>query len=143
MTNSESKMRRTRALARGRRLSLKRGGSRRDGFTIIELVVAIMILVVGVLGLAGTAGAVSRMVGGAAQQTIAANVAASRFETLRSLQCSDVVTGSSTTRGVSEKWTVTQDPGNASLMTVADTLTYTAAGGRSRTLAFQSYVLCK
>jgi Tfp pilus assembly protein PilV len=106
-------------------------------------VVAIMILVVGVLGLAGTAGAVSRMVGGAAQQTIAANVAASRFETLRSSQCANVVNGSSTTRGISEKWTVTQDPGNANLMGVADTLTYTAAGGRSRMLAFQSYVLCK
>lgn len=136
-------MHRARTWTRRRRLSRKRCTSRRDGFTLIELVVAIMILVIGVLGLAGTAGAVSRMVGGAAQQTIAANVAASRFETLRSLQCANVVDGSGTTRGISETWTVTADPGNANLMAVADTVTYIAAGGRSRTLAFQSYVLCK
>jgi prepilin-type N-terminal cleavage/methylation domain-containing protein len=116
--------------------------SARSGFTIIELIVAIVILVVGVLGLAGTAGMVSRMVGGAAHQTIAANVAASRFEALRSVPCAQVVGGTATTRGINEKWTVTADPGNAALWEVEDVVTYTAAGGRSRTLNFKSYVRC-
>ena len=134
-------MRRARALTSRRRLSLKRCESRRDGFTLIELVVAIMILVVGVLGLAGTAGAVSRMVGGAAQQTIAANVAASRFEKLRSVPCSQVVGNTATTRHIAEKWTVTTDPNSANLM-VTDSITYNAAGGRTRRLVFQSYIRC-
>lgn len=131
-----------RALTRRRRQSQKHRSSRRDGFTLIELVVAVMILVVGVLGLAGTAGAVSRMVGGAAQQTIAANVAASRFETLRSLPCSQVVANTATTRNIAEKWTVTTEAGSSNLI-VTDSITYNAAGGRTRRLAFQSSIRCQ
>lgn len=120
-----------------------RGGAPSGGFTLIELMVAILILVVGVLGLAGTAGMVSRMVGGAADQTIAANVAASRFETLRSVPCYQLESGTATTRGINENWTVTADAGNAQLWQVEDVITYNAAGGRSRTLNFQSYVRCE
>jgi Tfp pilus assembly protein PilV len=101
-----------------------------------------MILVVGVLGLAGTAGMVSRMTGGAAQQTIAASVASSRFEQLRSVPCAQVTAGTGTTRNMAEKWTTQVNPGNANLYSVTDSITYTAAGGRSRTLTFESYVPC-
>ncbi len=104
---------------------------------------AIVILVVGVLGLAGTAGMVSRMVGGAAHQTIAANVAASRFEKLRSVPCADVKSGDTTTRNVKEVWNVTVDPDNAKLFSVTSTITYAVAGGQSRTLAFRTYIPCK
>jgi len=142
MTNRDRKARRARGLAARRSPARAGGGSARDGFTIIELIVAIMILVVGVLGLAGTAGMVSRMVGGAAQQTIAANVASSRFEKLRSVPCAQVTSGTATTRGMAEKWTTTVSSGNANLYSVTDVVTYTAAGGRSRTLTFQSYVPC-
>jgi Tfp pilus assembly protein PilV len=100
-----------------------------------------MILVVGVLGLAGTAGMVSRMVGGAAQQTVAANVASSRFEKLRSVPCAQVTSGTATTRNINEKWTVRQE--DTKLFDVKNDISYMAAGGRSRTLTFQSYVLCK
>lgn len=142
MTNSDMKKRRGRGRATCGEAARAGGGSARDGFTIIELIVAIMILVVGVLGLAGTAGMVSRMTGGAAQQTIAANVASSRFEMLRSVPCAQVTSGTATTRGMAEKWTTTVSPSNANLYTVKDVITYTAAGGRSRTLTFQSYVPC-
>ena len=142
MTNSDSKTRRARGLAARRSPTCPGGGPARDGFTIIELIVAIVILVVGVLGLAGTAGMVSRMVGGAAQQTIAANVASSRFEKLHSVPCANVTSGTATTRGMAEKWTTTADPSNANLYSVKDEITYKAAGGRSRTLTFQSYVPC-
>jgi prepilin-type N-terminal cleavage/methylation domain-containing protein len=139
MTN---RWKRSCAVVGARRRSPVRRRQVRDGFTLIELMVAIIILVVGVLGLAGTAGMVSRMVGGAAHQTIAANVATSRFETLRSVPCAQVVDGTATTRNNNESWTVTQDPSTANLIAVADTITYTAAGGHSRTLAFQSYIIC-
>lgn len=139
MTN---RFERSRALSGARRRSLVRRCRPREGFTLIELMVAIMILVVGVLGLAGTAGMVSRMVGGAAHQTVAANVAASRFERLRSVPCASIADGDTTIRNISERWTVTPDPGNANLIGVSDVITYTAAGGRSRTLTFQSYILC-
>lgn len=140
MRNRERRARGARSTALQGRSAGRRNA--REGFTIIELIVAIVILVVGVLGLAGTAGMVSRMVGGAAQQTIAANVAASRFETLRSVPCAQILGGTATTRGISEKWTVQADPGNAALWLVKNDITYLAAGGRSRTLTFESYVRC-
>jgi prepilin-type N-terminal cleavage/methylation domain-containing protein len=142
MNFSECKARQTRRLStrRTRERVTRRGA--RAGFTLIELMVAIIILVVGVLGLAGTAGMVSRMVGGAAHQTIAASVASSRFEKLRSVACADVKSGSATTRNITENWGASASPSNAKLYSVTDTITYTAAGGRSRTLTFQSYVQC-
>lgn len=141
MRNRESKARCTRAVVRGRQRPQPGRLSARGGFTLIELTVAIMILVVGVLGLAGTAGMVSRMVGGAAQQTVAANVASSRFEKLRSVPCAQVTSGTATTRNINEKWTVRQE--DTKLFDVKNDISYMAAGGRSRTLTFQSYVLCK
>lgn len=59
----------------------------RGGFSLIELVVAIVILTVGVLGLASTAAVVMRQINGGAQQARAANVAQERFEALRSMEC--------------------------------------------------------
>ena len=111
------------------------------GFTIVEVLVAIVIMALGVLGLAGTAGSVSRLIGGGAQQTLAANIAMSRFEQLRSTACSNVVAGTATMRGMTESWGVTAS--GASLYTVTDTVTYVAAGGRHPLpLVFTSYVKC-
>lgn len=135
-------IRSNRALGRQRRDAHRSRRSARSGFTIIELIVAIVIMVTGVLGLAGTAAMVSRMVGGAAQQTIAANVASSRFEKLRSVPCAQIVGGTETTRNVSETWTVVQDAGSTNLWLVRDSITYNAAGGRTPRLAFESYIRC-
>jgi len=41
-----------------------------SGFTVVEVLVAIVIMALGVLGLAGTASSVSRLIGGGAQQTL-------------------------------------------------------------------------
>lgn len=142
MTNRSMRTGRAGIVARRRRRALTGRQQAPRGFTIIELIVAIVIMVVGVLGLAGTAAMVSRMVGGAAQQTVAANVAASRFEKLRSTACSQVVGGTATTRNISEKWTVTADPSSASRSIVLDSVTYQAAGGLTRRLAFESYIRC-
>lgn len=122
--------------------SRPRGGHRagRSGFTLIELIVAIVIMVVGVLGLASTAAMVSRMIGGAGQQTVAANVASSRFERLRSVGCSKIVNGDSIVRHMNESWTATKV--NSSLWVVTDTITYNAAAGRTPQLIYQSYIRC-
>jgi len=113
----------------------------RRGFTIVELIVAMMVLTVGVLGLCSTATVVSRLIGGAAQQTIAASVASARFERMRSLQCSAITPGTATTRGMQEAWSTTLS--GARLYLVVDTVRYRAAGGRvPAPLAFDSYVRC-
>lgn len=102
--------------------------------------IAIVVLSIGVLGLAGTSAMVSRMIGGAAQQTIAANVAAGRFEKLRSLQCSSISSGTASLRGTTEKWTVSN--AGTSLKFVVDSVSWRGAGQSTSKLVFQSYVKC-
>jgi prepilin-type N-terminal cleavage/methylation domain-containing protein len=117
----------------------------RRGFTLVELMVAILLMAVGVLGLASTAVAVARLSGGAAQQTVAANVAATRFEQLRSASCSTIKAGSATTRGVSERWVVTPVGTAAGVTTldVVDSVQFTARSGSAPVLqAYRSYVRC-
>jgi type IV pilus modification protein PilV len=53
------------------------------GFTIVEVVIAIVILSIGILGLAATAGSVTRMVGRSQQYNKAAAMASERFEIMR------------------------------------------------------------
>lgn len=77
----------------------------RAGFTLVEMMVAVVILAVGLLGLTTTGAYVVRMVSGGQQQTLAASVAQSRLEYLRSLPCASIpTTGTATTRGIKEQW---------------------------------------
>jgi prepilin-type N-terminal cleavage/methylation domain-containing protein len=78
----------------------------RKGFSLIELMVAIMILTVGLLGLAATSAVATQMIGQGGRHTLAASVAASRFEMLQRGTCASLSGGSAYTRGVSESWTV-------------------------------------
>lgn len=116
------------------------------GFTLIELMMAMMVLTVGVLSLAATSSIVVRQIGGAQEQTVAATVAQSRLERLRGLGCSapSLIGGSATTRGIKETWTasVTTGPNTAAkIMTLKDSLRYrTPRGWRSQ--VYQSARVC-
>jgi len=119
----------------------ERGASARRGFTLIELMVTVILLTIGLGGLVATSGAVSRMMGGSVQETTAATVAASRFETLRGSQCASVVAGTATTRGISESWTVTKI--STRVYDVTDSLSYTPSSRRAVVKqAYRSYVKC-
>jgi prepilin-type N-terminal cleavage/methylation domain-containing protein len=115
-----------------------RGGSR-AGFTIVELLVALMIFAVGMLGLAATAGSVTKMMGGAKRQVIAANVAQSRLEKLRSSPCGTIVSGADTTRGIINTWTVTTVTRGKS---VTDSLTIPMGRGQVRTRVYKTTLPC-
>jgi type IV pilus assembly protein PilV len=87
----------------------------RAGFTIIEVIVATMILSVGVLALAGTAAVVTKQMASGSRQTVASTIAQARFDSLSSVQCSNLAAGGATTSGtatfrnghVTETWQVT------------------------------------
>lgn len=124
-----------------RRTGLQARSRARAGFTIIEVIVAVMILTVGVLGLAGAAAIVTRTMGTAEVQSDAAAIAATRFETLRATRC-PVVNGSASGAGITERWAVSQ-LGNAAfrMYQVIDTVQYTGRQG-VRTQAYRSVVQC-
>lgn len=123
------------------RQPVERAPRGRAGFTIVEVIAAVLILTVGVLGLASAAATVTRMMGNAEIQSDAAAIAAARFETLRATRC-PVVSGSATGAGISERWAVSQ-LGNASfrMYQVTDTVQYRNRRG-VRTQAYQSVVQC-
>lgn len=113
----------------------------RAGFTIVEVIVAILILTVGVLGLAGASAIVTRMMADAEVQSDAAVVAAARFETLHGSRC-PLSNGSATSATVSERWHATQR-GRAidRVYDVTDSVRFSSRGG-SRTQAYESVVRC-
>lgn len=59
------------------------------GFTILEIMVAVVILMVGVLGLVMTAALTTRMMGRANRAQLAANYASKRMEMMRTAACID------------------------------------------------------
>jgi len=89
---------------RGNRRGFSRGSFNRRGFTLVELVVAVMFLTFGLLALAGTSAVLARQMQGGNLQALAAGAAQTRFERMRSLPCGQIVNGSATTRGVTEVW---------------------------------------
>lgn len=111
----------------------------RAGFTLVELLVALMIFAVGMLGLAATAGSVTRMMGGAKRQTIAAQVAQSRIERLRATPCTTLTSGSETVRGITNTWTVSPV---ARGVNVTDSVVFATSRGKTRTRVYKTTLSC-
>ncbi len=61
----------------------------RHGFTIIEVIIAIIVLTVGLLGLVTTAALVTRMIARGQRSAMAATYAAQRMERMRPAACID------------------------------------------------------
>jgi prepilin-type N-terminal cleavage/methylation domain-containing protein len=79
----------------------------RNGFTVVEVIIAIVILSVGIISLAGTAALVTRMVAQGQRYTEAAQLANRRFEILRGMSCDSLQAGSVTSGRFVEQWTIT------------------------------------
>jgi type II secretion system protein I len=116
----------------------ERESSVRAGFTLVELMVAMIIFAMGILAMASTASVVVRQMGDSGRMSIAATVAQSRIEQLYAGDCRTAQTGSATTSGVTESWTVT--PATRSAV-FSVTVTYVARRG-ARSQTYESTVSC-
>jgi prepilin-type N-terminal cleavage/methylation domain-containing protein len=105
------------------------------GFTLVEVLIAVVVLGIGVVALAGSAGMVTRMVGRGQSETRAAETATRRIEALRLVAWSTTPRctaggfasgGPQTVNGVRERWIVTLV---GSVGTVTDTVTHRTARG--------------
>ena len=136
-----------RSSARLRHLRTRRGRATpapasRAGFTVVEVVVAIMVLSIGVLGLAATAAVVQRQMASGERQAAAAAIAQSRFDQLTSVNCQTLSTtpGTATWRKghVKEDWVVTPIVNNVRQITETITLT-----GYKNPLVYTTYIPCR
>lgn len=83
----------------------------RRGFSIVEVIVAIMMLAIGVLALVSSSTVVIRQLTMSSQRTNASLIAAQRLERLRSVNlCGNLAAGSATTWGMAERWTIAEVP---------------------------------
>lgn len=109
------------------------------GFSLAEVMIAMVILTVGVLGIAASSAAITRMSAEGGRASGSAAVAESRIETLTGTPCASLVsTGSATTGKFTESWTVTN---SGLLRTITVTVSYNM-GQRTRTSTYIAYMSC-
>lgn len=118
--HSRDRVSRPRAACSARR----RVRRQRRGVTLVEILVAMIVLVIGLAGVMGSATAVETQMGGGVRETVAAALAQARLDSLASLSCAQLpggLSGYSTTRGVTESWRVV-DGRNIKTLSVTLTL---------------------
>jgi prepilin-type N-terminal cleavage/methylation domain-containing protein len=123
---------------------------RERGFTLIEVMLAVVLLTIGVMALVGSSALVTRMIGKGKESTIAVQVATARFEKLRTIAASTAVpctaagfaSGNATTSGVAEAWVVGAAPAIGTARDVTVSVTYRNNRG-SVTDAITTTFLCK
>lgn len=114
----------------------------RTGMSLVEMLVAIILLGVGLLAMAALSVVVNAQTRNARSQQVAAMVVQSRLDSLSSIRCaalapSGTQSGTTVTRGVTEKWSVTD--GN-DVKIIRDTVTFAA---RKNPLAYVSLIPCR
>ncbi|HEV7703907.1 MAG TPA: hypothetical protein VGO46_06415 [Gemmatimonadaceae bacterium] len=118
---------------------MRRQPSLRTAFTLVELLVACLVLGTGVLALASTSVAVARLTGDAARAGAAAERGQARMEAMRANACT-AASGSALAGGIAEWWTAAPSAGSVALN---DSVSY-AEGARHdvRSSALASAMWC-
>ena len=115
----------------------------RRGFTVVELIVAIIIISVGLLALASGSGATLRQMELSQQQTNAALIAQSRLEQLRATTaCSGFATGSTTVAPMyTDSWKISVYTTQSKA--VAETVSYTDRYGKTKKFGVVAVMPCQ
>jgi len=93
----------------------------RDGFSLVELVVALVILTIGILGLAGTTVYVVRQVAVAGMETDRAAALQAGIERMRAIGYDNIGTGTDTVGQYTVSWSVSSTATNSKTMQVITT----------------------
>jgi prepilin-type N-terminal cleavage/methylation domain-containing protein len=118
------------------------------GFTLIEVLIAVMVLGVGITALVGSSAMVTRMISRGQMSTRAAQVAQQRLERLRLLAYSTTphctsgqfANGNATNNPlrVNESWTIS----GGTLRSISVTVTYGAARGKTVSNTLTTSITC-
>jgi len=113
-----------------------------SGFTLVELMVAMLVLTVGLLGMLGAAATTIRVIGEGDRTVGAAYHASGRIDELTALGCDNVAAGTATVDAVYKlSWTVAGDATSKvrPLMMVAE---YPGVKGQVRADTFETGIPC-
>jgi prepilin-type N-terminal cleavage/methylation domain-containing protein len=118
---------------------------REQGFTLVEVIIAVLVFTVGMLGLVTTAALVTRMIGRGQRSAVAATFAAQRLERLRVTACTSQAPGSDTlyrgsTMAATNTWSF-NNLGNSGYGIVL-TVNYLTAPASWRTDTLETMVSC-
>ena len=121
----------------------RRGLARnRKGLSIIEVIIAMIVLTFGLLGMAGFSMTLTKQFKASTKQETAALLVQSRIDSVASIRCQALApsgneTGTQTVLGVTEKWVIAD--GN-DIKVLTDTVTFTP---RVRPLVYRSIIPCR
>ena len=115
---------------------------KRKGMTIIEVMVAMLILTFGLLGMAGFSLTLSKQMKTSTKQETAALMVQSRIDSVASIHCqalapSGTQTGTQVALGVTEKW-ILEDGNDIKILT--DTVRFSP---RTKPLVYRSIIPCR
>lgn len=114
----------------------------RKGVSIIEVIIAMIVLTFGLLGMAGFSLTITRQYKSSTKQETAALMVQSRIDSVASIRCqalapSGTQSGTVTRLGVTEKWVI--EDGD-DIKTLYDTVTFSP---RTRPMAYRSIIPCR
>jgi Tfp pilus assembly protein PilV len=120
---------------------LSRASHPRLGMSVVEVLVALMIVSIGLLGIAGSTALAFRTTMDAERRRDAAQRAASRVAQLSATGCARAADGSTSdpTRQISERWTVAARANG--FATVTDSVSWMSARG-ARSFSLTSAITC-
>lgn len=123
------------------RTLLRHQASQRAGLSIVEVLVALVLVAIGMMGVAGSTAIAFRTTLDAARRREAAQRASSRIAQIAASGCALAMAGASTdsARQVSEQWSVSMPVNGFALVT--DSVTWTGTRGKS-SLALTSALTC-
>ena len=111
----------------------------RRGFTLVETLVALVLVQFGLLAVAAASALAARELAVATRAARARDVARERIELLRPGACAADAAGSRVTLELAEHWSVR---GTAAYRVVRDSVAYRLPAGREGRLVFEQIVLC-
>ena len=112
-------------------------GGRVRGYTLIEIIVAVMVFTVGALGLAASSGVVARAMAGNATRELAARIAVNRIETIAS-RCATATSGREKILEIESEWVTTNVPRTTE---VSEWVHYPVSG-RPYTINYRATMWC-
>jgi Tfp pilus assembly protein FimT len=114
---------------------------RRRGVTLLELLVALVLLDFGLIALVGAAASASRLRGRAHGDGLALDVASGRLEQILAVPCRGAAAGmEAPTRAMTEWWS--DEPAPNGTRTVSDSVVVAMARGESRTVVLHGAGRC-